>query len=247
MDQHHRNSWLIVAIVALISLGTLSSLMLSGEDIYNAVTGTSVHFALQKKAPRFKNSTPSHGSVVAGVPTNIVIDSSMNLVTGSTISVINDKKQYGTGQTAIDPLKLSMRRNVDPSAPDGMYTVNYKACHQDGKCYDGKFQFFIDRKKAEKFKDLRGQTEVTVKLSRISFKDHDIRVSHGTKVIWVNEDKVEHYVNTDAHTSHTYFPQQNSGLLMKGEMFSVTFDKPGIYPYHCSAHMPGMTGNILVE
>lgn len=247
MDQRHSHAWLIIAIIGLISLGTLSSLMLSREDAYNAVTGTNVNFALQKKAPRMKSSTPSHGSVVAGVPINIAIDSSMNLVTGSTISITNGKKQYGVGQTAIDPLKLSMRRSVDSSAPDGMYTVSYKACHQDGKCNDGKFQFVVDRKKAEKFKDFRGQTEVTVKLSKTSFKEQDIRVSRGTKVTWINEDKVEHYVNTDAHTSHTYFPSQNSGLLMKGESFSVTFDKPGIYPYHCSAHMPGMTGTVLVE
>lgn len=247
MDQQHRNAWLTIAISALISLGTLSSLMLSGEDVYNAVTGTSVNFSLQKKAPHFKSSTPSHGSVVAGVPINIAIDSSMNIVTGSTISVANGKKQYGVGQTAIDPLKLSMRREINADAPDGMYVVNYKTCHQDGKCHDGKFQFLIDRKKAEKFKDFRGQTEVIVKLSKTSFKEKDIRISQGTKVTWVNEDKVEHYVNTNAHTSHTYFPPQNSGLLMKGESFSVTFDNPGIYPYHCSAHMPGMTGTILVE
>jgi plastocyanin len=81
----------------------------------------------------------------------------------------------------------------------------------------------------------------------IAFVAKEMRVSKGTKVIWTNSDSVEHYVNTDAHPSHTYYPKQNSRALKKGDTFSVTFDTPGVYPYHCSAHAASMTGSIIVE
>ncbi len=143
---------------------------------------------------------------------------------GSSISIKTADKEYGTGGTTIDSNKLAMRRNMDPSAPDGFYTINYKACWHDGSCHDGYFQFIIDRTKAETYTDLRNKTEVTVRLSGIAFKPQNIRISRGTKVTWVNEDDVDNYVNTDAHTSHTYYPPQNSKALRKGDIFSLNLD-----------------------
>jgi len=136
---------------------------------------------------------------------------------------------------------------MEQDSPDGLYTVSYKACWPDGSCHDGHFQFIIDRTKAGTYTDLRNKTEVGVKLPGIAFKPQLIRISKGTKVIWMNEDDVDHYVNTDAHPSHTYYPVQNSKALKKGDVFSLTFDGVGIYPYHCSAHGASMNGSIVVE
>jgi len=36
-----------------------------------------------------------------------------------------------------------------------------------------------------------------------------------------------------------------SGLLLPGQSFSLTFTEPGVYPYTCAIH-PGMTGTITV-
>lgn len=200
-----------------------------------------------KKSAHYESNTPAHGSILAGVPVNVVIDFNFDLGPGSSISVKTGDREYGTGDTIIDSNKLAMRRNMDSNAPDGLYTVNYKACWPDGSCHDGYFQFTIDRTKADGYTDLRNKTEVNVKLSEIAFKPANIRISRGTKVIWINEDDVAHYVNTDAHPSHTYYPQQNSKALKKGDMFSLTFDKAGVYPYHCSAHAAIMKGSIIVE
>ena len=71
-------------------------------------------------------------------------------------------------------------------------------------------------------------------------------VSKGTKVTWKNEDPVIHYVNTDQHPEHSYYPPMNSQTLSKGDTFTLTFDRPGLYPYHCSAHRR-MTGTLLVK
>lgn len=200
-----------------------------------------------KKSAHYESNSPAHGSVLAGVPVNVVIDFNFDLSTGSLISIKAGDREYGIGETIIDSNNLAMRRDIDTNAPDGLYTVNYKACWPDGSCHDGYFQFTIDRTKAETYADLRNKNEVTVKLSEISFKPTNIRISRGTKVVWMNEDNVIHYVNTDAHPSHTYYPQQNSGALKKGDVFSLTFDKTGVYPYHCSAHANVMTGSIIVE
>ncbi|OGH03188.1 MAG: hypothetical protein A2798_00665 [Candidatus Levybacteria bacterium RIFCSPHIGHO2_01_FULL_37_17] len=94
---------------------------------------------------------------------------------------------------------------------------------------------------------MTGQKEVTIKLSNIMFDPKDIKISKGTKVTWVNDESIEHYVNTDSHPAHTYYLEQNSKALGKGDSYSLTFDTAGIYPYHCSAHADTMIGSILVE
>jgi plastocyanin len=86
-----------------------------------------------------------------------------------------------------------------------------------------------------------------VSMSEIRFTPAHIRVSRGTKITWRNDESVGHYVNTDAHPSHTYFPDQNSKFLKQDDTFVLTLNTPGIYPYHCSAHAAAMKGSILVE
>jgi plastocyanin len=95
--------------------------------------------------------------------------------------------------------------------------------------------------------DLTNQSEVTVRLSQIKFAPMEVKVSKDTKVTWVNDDEVAHYVNTDAHPAHTHVPDLNSKALDKGDSYAYTFKKPGAYPYHCSAHASSMVGTVVVE
>ena len=204
-------------------------------------------FATPKKSAHYESNTPTHGTVLAGVPTNIVIDFNFDLAPPSEIKLEKDGRNYGVEETVIDQNKLAMRRNMDPNAPDGLYTANYNACWPDGSCHDGSFQFAIDRTKSGEFEDMTGQSEVTIQLSQIMFEPQNIKISKGTRVTWANNDSVEHYVNTDSHPAHTYFPEQNSKALKGGDTYSLTFETAGIYPYHCSAHAQTMLGSILVE
>lgn len=208
--------------------------------------GTTKTFSTPKKSAHYETNTPEHGATLAGAPLNVVIDFNFDLAKPSEIKIVKDGKDYGVGETLIDNNKLSMRRNLDPDAPDGLYRVEYNACWPDGSCHDGYFQFAIDRKLGEKFEDQSEKSEVTIKMSQIKFMPMDLKIKKGTKVTWVNDESIEHYVNTDSHPAHTYYPTQNSKALKKGEQYSVTFDQSGIYPYHCSAHASNMTGNILV-
>lgn len=204
-------------------------------------------FENPKKSAHYESNTPAHASVLAGVPVNVVIDFNFDLAEPSSISITMDNKEYGTGETIIDENKLSMRRSVNAEAPDGLYTVSYNACWPDGSCHDGLFQFAVDRNQAASFMDLRGQKEVTIHMSNTTFNPANIRISNGTKVTWINDDGVDHFVNTDSHPAHTYLPGMNSRSLAPNASYSFTFDQNGFYPYHCSAHASTMSGAVLVE
>lgn len=206
-----------------------------------------VVFETPKKIAHFESSTPAHGAVLPSPPVNVVVNVNFDLSSKSSMFVTSGGKEYGTGPTTVDANKLSMRRTVDPSAPDGLYTVAMTACWPDGSCHDGTFQFAVDRQKASGFVDLRGQKEVSVDLAQIAFSPADIRISRGTRLTWKNTDNIEHYVNTDSHPAHTYYPAQNSLILAKDDTYTLVFDRPGAYPYHCSAHADTMVGTVLVE
>lgn len=79
--------------------------------------------------------------------------------------------------------------------------------------------------------------------SAFAFSPNAITVKAGTKVTWVNDDAAAvHTVVGDTFDSR----DEKKDGLSKGESFSYTFDKPGVYKYHCSFH-PFMTGTITVQ
>ncbi len=207
----------------------------------------SLEFEKPKKSAHYESNTPAHGAILATRPINVVIDFNFDLTPPSSIRVEKDGVDYGAGETKIDPSALALRRDLAADAPDGSYKVSYSACWSATSCHEGYFQFAIDSGKKSGFDDLKEQKEVTVKLSQIKFNPSKIMISAGTKVTWVNDDAVAHTVNTDSHPAHTYYLPQNSRKLNKGDSYSVVFDKPGIYPYHCSPHAEVMQGTVVVE
>ena len=207
----------------------------------------SASFGIEKKSAQYESNTPTHGVILAEAPVNVVVNFNFDLAAPSQIKIEKDGKDSGRGETLIDENKLTMRRRMNPNSADGVYTVNYTACWPDKSCHEGNFQFAIDRTKSRSFEDFTGEKEVIVTLSEIRFKPQNIEITKGTKVTWINQDDVDHYINTDSHPAHTYFPEQNSRALSNGDIYSVTFNTSGIYPYHCSAHPENMAGSILVE
>lgn len=209
--------------------------------------GSPFAFGQPTKSAHYESNTPAHGATLAAVPTNVVIDFNFDLTTTSSISVTKDGVDYGAGATTVDTNKLALRRAVNASAPNGLYTVQYSACWPDTSCDEGSSQFAIDRSRAASATDLRGQSALTVRLKDIAFAPQTMLIGAGTTVTWVNDDAVEHYVNTDSHPAHTYFPTQNSRALAQGQTFEQTFTQPGVYPYHCSAHADTMMATIIVD
>jgi plastocyanin len=75
------------------------------------------------------------------------------------------------------------------------------------------------------------------------FIPETITVSKGTTVTWHNLEDRTHNAASDDKSWKT----DDIGL---GESKSVTFDKPGTYPYHCTHHAFmgfGMTGTVIVQ
>lgn len=237
---------LVIGSVFMLSQGkTNPSTMTSPVATSSGEPSSGFTFNAQKKSLHFVSSTPSHESILAASPINVVIDFNFDLGSKSFIKITKDSVDYTEGKTSIDSSKLTLRQAVKSNLPDGLYTVTYDACWPDNTCHDGAFQFAVDRSKAASFQDETGKSEVTVQMKDIAFKPLSLKISRGAKVTWVNDDSVGHYVNTDSHPAHSYFESQNSRLIGPGQSYTVTFDKAGAFPYHCSAHT-AMTAQIIV-
>ena len=80
-----------------------------------------------------------------------------------------------------------------------------------------------------------------VKIDNFNFGPVTLTVPVGTAVTWTNRDDIPHtIVSTDDPKAF------KSKVLDTDEKFSLTFSKPGTYPYFCSIH-PKMTGKVVVQ
>ncbi len=71
-----------------------------------------------------------------------------------------------------------------------------------------------------------------VEIKNFDFTQKKITVKKGTKVTWTNQDKAKHDITPDVESPDF----TGSELLAKGESYSFTFNKAGIYSYNCSPH-----------
>jgi plastocyanin len=71
------------------------------------------------------------------------------------------------------------------------------------------------------------------------FDSPDLSVSAGQTVVWTNTGAQPHTVTADDNASF------DSGLVDPGNTFSLEFDNPGVYAYHCTPH-PWMKATITV-
>jgi plastocyanin len=74
-------------------------------------------------------------------------------------------------------------------------------------------------------------------------------VKVGQKVIWTNDDSVQHTITSGTTGSPDSGKEFDSGLtklLSKGDTFEHTFAAAGEFPYYCQLH-PQMSGTIVVK
>lgn len=67
-----------------------------------------------------------------------------------------------------------------------------------------------------------------------------LAINIGDTVAWDHLDNTEHTVTSDDGLF-------NSGTMVYGDEFSLTFDTPGTYPYFCQFHGHGMSGVVVVS
>jgi plastocyanin len=87
---------------------------------------------------------------------------------------------------------------------------------------------------------VNGSTLVTIR--QFAFQTQNVTVQPGASVTWVNCELPD----VPAHTSTNDQGTWASPLLAPGESFTVTFNSPGVFPYHCEPH-PFMTGTVTVQ
>jgi plastocyanin len=80
---------------------------------------------------------------------------------------------------------------------------------------------------------------VQVTIQNFAFSPQTITIAPGTTVVWTQKDSVAHTVTSDTGA------WTDSGTLAQNKTFSVTFTKPGTYPYHCAIH-PSMIAKVIV-
>lgn len=232
----------------LLPLIALVLLLVAGL-VYKVITNSTplIGQAGQEKTPHVVDSTPAHGEVYAAQPVNVTINFNTDLSPESTISVKGNNHEWTDGPVRIEDAQTALKVDLKPGLPNGQYTVRYTACWLDRTCHDGRFTFSIDTTKQATYRDLRGRAEVAIDMTNLTFDTANIIISPETTVTWTNHDTVGHFVNTETHPEHTYFPPQNSREIPADGTFMTIFTTPGQYNYHCSAHYPGMVGSIIVK
>jgi plastocyanin len=85
--------------------------------------------------------------------------------------------------------------------------------------------------------------ETIVVMQDFAFAPQTITIKAGTTVMWINQDNAPHTATADDNSFDT-------GPLTQGQSGSITFDKPGEFPYYCLFHGGpggvGMAGKIVV-
>ncbi len=196
----------------------------------------------------FVDSFPNHSQTLTQSPARVGINFDVALGAGSGIRVVREGAAISVETVEFDPRRIYMSAPLPTELGDGLYLVQYTACFADAGCSEGQIGFQVDAAGLQEFSDMTGQSQVTIQLQDIRYQPNQIIISPGTTVTWVNDDSFEHFVNSDPHPSHNAYLPLNSLDIPPTGTFSFTFEEPGEYAFHCSAHVPqNMFGTILVR
>lgn len=94
--------------------------------------------------------------------------------------------------------------------------------------------------KSAKGKEADGPAGTPVAIVNFLFEPQEIQVAPGTRVTWTNKDTAPHNVQDVSDLNLPISQDMNLD-----EKFSITYEKPGSYPYVCGLH-PFMTGTVKV-
>ncbi|HRO15439.1 MAG TPA: amicyanin [Paracoccus sp. (in: a-proteobacteria)] len=85
---------------------------------------------------------------------------------------------------------------------------------------------------------------VTVTIDKMKYQQPEITIKAGSVVTWQNAEAMPHNV---AFKAGAVADEKLDGPMMKkGQSFSMRFNEPGTYDYHCTPH-PFMKGKVIVE
>lgn len=85
-----------------------------------------------------------------------------------------------------------------------------------------------------------------VKITSSGFMPKDLTIKAGESVTWMNDDTLDHTVNSAVHPTHQVYLPLNLGTLQSGEKKSLNFPEAGSYKYHDHLN-PTLFGSVTVE
>jgi plastocyanin len=86
-------------------------------------------------------------------------------------------------------------------------------------------------------------------LTEKAYSPNPVDVKVGQKVVWTNNDTLQHTITSGSPGSADSGKEFDSGLtklLNKGDTFEHTFTTAGEYPYYCQLH-PNQIGKVIVK
>jgi len=82
-----------------------------------------------------------------------------------------------------------------------------------------------------------------------AFSPNPVEVKVGQKVVWTNDDTLQHTITSGSPGSPDSGKEFDSGLtkiLNNGDTFEHTFTTAGEFPYYCQLH-PNQVGTVIVK
>ncbi len=88
---------------------------------------------------------------------------------------------------------------------------------------------------------------VNVTMQNFAFQPATMTINMGDTVVWTNMDNTIH--TSTSGSDCTPSGMWDSGDMAVGQTFSLTFNTPGTFPYHCTHHCAtnNMVGTIIVN
>lgn len=237
--------WPLLAVLLLLIFGWLILQNYQDGGI-NINQNQDVKFENENKTGNFEKSNPENQQTVAEPPAVVLVQTNSQSSNNSSVSINKDGRDYGQGNTSVFGNGLVMARTMDPNAPDGLYTVNYRSCGQDGRCQEGSYQFTVNWSSRENFSNQTGQSQVNILYDGQKLNPENLIISKGTKINLVNNSNQEVEIFSGGKRLNELFPQINADLS-RGTTVSFTINQPGSYPYTFKLNNNEVKGQIIVQ
>ena len=85
---------------------------------------------------------------------------------------------------------------------------------------------------------------VTVTIDKMKYQQPEVTIKAGGVVTWQNAEAMPHNVAFKAGVVGD--DKMDGPMMKKGQSFSLRFNEPGTYDYHCTPH-PFMKARVIVE
>jgi plastocyanin len=179
-----------------------------------------------------------------------ILDENGHYIRETLTNVFVQRKESGFGEAYMENRSgeweyTAYRPDGSPSIPPAR-TANCAICHLNQAGEEADFAFRMELFHEGETAMMAPETaENEVAIFIYEFMPMTVTVKAGTTVTWVNLDEAEHTVEAE---DGSFESERLPSVLAAGDepaSFSVTFDKPGNYPYFCSIH-PAMKAVIEV-